>query len=286
MTVWLNGALAPKASVPADDRGLLLSDGLFETLLVIDGVPAFFAAHMARMRAGAAALDLEVPYTDGQVLSAIFGLHAANGAPKRASTRITLTRGSGPRGLLPPARAEQAPNLLVTLSPSAAAAQARPTTLAPARTRRNEGSPASRMKTLGYLDNVLARLEASKSGADDALMLNNTGRVACASAANIFVLTENGVATPPEEEGVLPGVVRGVVLSCARSLGLEAAVRPVSLLEAQGAPLILTNSLVGLAPASLGERARSDSRVAALQAAYRARLKADIGSVRLPPTDS
>jgi branched-subunit amino acid aminotransferase/4-amino-4-deoxychorismate lyase len=110
----------------------------------------------------------------------------------RAAVRLTLTAGSGGRGWTDPPRR---PRLV------ARAAAVPPTTpgrrLILARTRRNEGSPAARLKTLSYLDNVLARAEAKAAGADEAVMLNNRGELACAAAANLFWIAGDGSSPRP-----------------------------------------------------------------------------------------
>jgi branched-chain amino acid aminotransferase/4-amino-4-deoxychorismate lyase len=113
--------------------------------------------------------------------------------------------------------------------------------------RRNEGSPASRLKTLAYLDNVLARAEARTAGADEALILNNRGELACAAAANLFWLQEGIVFTPALSCGVLDGIMRAAAMQAARRLGLsvvEVAAERSALDQTQG--LFLTNSLIGV----------------------------------------
>jgi len=164
-------------SLPLDDRGLLLGDGLFETLLVIDGAPVWWAAHMARLRRGCAALSLPEPAEDDALAAARQVLTTAE-APPRAALRLTWTAGSGGRGLDRPAILS--PRLLSSLAP--APRPTAPLRLASVSVRRNAGSPASRHKTLAYLDNVLARREARAAGADEAVMLNTDGHVACAAA--------------------------------------------------------------------------------------------------------
>jgi branched-chain amino acid aminotransferase/4-amino-4-deoxychorismate lyase len=118
--------------------------------------------------------------------------------------------------------------------------------------RRNEGSPTSRVKSLAYLDNVLARAEAKAMGADEALMLNNRGDVACAAAANLFWVHDEALFTPALECGVLAGVARMKVIEAAQSLGIpvhQTAVGVETVREAAG--LFLTNSLLGLRPVGL-----------------------------------
>ncbi|HEY4163124.1 MAG TPA: aminotransferase class IV, partial [Dongiaceae bacterium] len=110
--------------------------------------------------------------------------------------------------------------------------------------RRNEGSPLSRMKTLAYLDNVLAAGQAEQRGAEEAILLNNAGRVACAARANLFALIGDRLVTPPIAEGVLPGIARWTVLDIADDLGMAVEERALPVGEFQRAREIwLTNSL-------------------------------------------
>jgi branched-chain amino acid aminotransferase len=245
--IWLNGRLveAGMARIDPGDRGLLLGDGLFETMRAVGGRVPLLARHLARLHDAAALLDLPVPARDGAIEGACVGVLEANGL-REAALRLTLTRGPGPRGLLPPA--EPTPTLLLAAFPLPAlppAARARVAHL----TRRNEHSPLSRLKTVAYLDNLLALKEARAKGADEALLLNTAGRLACASTANLFVIEGACVLTPPLAEGVLPGVTRALVIESAADLGLACRERPLlqaDLARADGA--FLTSSLAGLRP--------------------------------------
>ncbi|MBE7213377.1 MAG: aminotransferase class IV, partial [Gluconacetobacter diazotrophicus] len=98
-TIWLNGRLLPaaEAAIPPDDRGLLLADGLFETIRLSGGGPAHPLAHLARLRAGAAVLGIPVPFPDPVLLDALASTAWSNALPD-GSLRLTLTRGPGPRG--------------------------------------------------------------------------------------------------------------------------------------------------------------------------------------------
>jgi len=239
--VWLNGALMAEeqARIAPADRGLLLGDGLFETLRVDSGRPRYLDRHLARLRAGAAVLDLPVPLDDAGIAAAMAALLHARGL-ENASLRLTLTRGPGPRGLLPPA--EPTPTLLITAAPL-------PPPLPPARvvvaacTRRNEHSPLSRIKSLSYLDGVLARQEAARRGADDALLLNTAGRVAEASAANLFLVLDGTLVTPPVSEGALPGVLRAAVME---AFAVEE--RAVSVADVARAEEVFLTSSLGVRP--------------------------------------
>jgi len=113
--------------------------------------------------------------------------------------------------------------------------------------RRNESSPLSRVKSLSYADNVLARLEARRRGADDAILLNTAGEVCCASAANLFVADGGTLVTPPVESGALPGVTRRCLLELAAARGItarEARVLREDLSAADEA--FLTNTVIGV----------------------------------------
>lgn len=236
MIVWLNGALvaADDARIAPGDRGFTLGDGLFETLAVRAGTISRLPAHLARLTAGAQVLGLPLPAFDLPRIAA--ALLPANGLSD-AVLRLTITRGIGPRGVLPPA--EPAPTLLVTAAPLAAPADPAQVVVATV-TRRNEHSPLSRIKSLNYLDNILARQEAHGHGADDALLLNTQGRVAESTVANVFLVLDGTLVTPPLGEGALPGVMRAEVLAHG------AAERPVSVADLRAASEIFLSSSLGL----------------------------------------
>jgi branched-chain amino acid aminotransferase/4-amino-4-deoxychorismate lyase len=230
-------------SIDAHDRGLLLGDGLFETLLWTRGGLVLFEAHAARMARGCAVLGLPAPEAAELEAAAKGAMAAAGLTEARAAVRLTWTAGSGGRGLDRPEQVS--PRLIAT---AAAAPERRtPARLATSTVRRNDGSPASRLKTLAYLDNVLARREARAQGGDEALMLNCRGELACAAVANLFWVEGGVLVTPALDCGVLDGVMRGEVLRAAAALGLqtrEARAGREALDRAEG--LFLTNSLIGV----------------------------------------
>ncbi len=230
--------------IPTDDRGLLLGDGLFETLLAVDGRMAHWAAHWARLTAGCATLGLPLPDEFQTRVACTNALATALLNKGRAAVRLTLTAGSGGRGLERPQAITA--RVFVTVAPAPEAVLA-PAALAVSHVRRNDGSPASRLKSLAYLDNVLARREALAGGADEALMLNTRGEPACASAANLFWIMGGKLATPALECGVLAGITRARVIDQAKRQGIDVVEGRFTLdaLKAcQGA--FITNSLIGL----------------------------------------
>ncbi|MDX6751912.1 aminotransferase class IV [Geminicoccaceae bacterium 1502E] len=246
-TLWLNGRLldAARARIDPADRGFLLGDGLFETMRAQDGAVPLLARHLARLRAGTDVMGIPFEATDAALTKACAALLAANGfVGGAAALRLTLTRGPGPRGLLPPPDAT--PTLLLAAFP--APPPRPPATAAIVTIRRNEHSPTSRLKTLAYQDQILALKEARAAGAEEALMLNTAGRLACASTANLFVVTRDGrLLTPALDEGVLPGITRARVLEVAARVGIAAEatrIEPAVLDEAEA--VFLTSSLTGL----------------------------------------
>lgn len=207
--VWLNGQIckATEAHVSLADRGLTLGDGLFETLRVKNGRVLHIDLHMERLQNGGAVLGLPVPGMD-YVAQAAQSLLDETGL-QNGSARLTVTRGVAPRGVLPPQRCT--PTVFMTVAEGEA--RVADVSLMTAQTvRRDELSPLSRVKSLNYLPNILARREAAQAGWDEALFLNIQGRVAETTISTVVIQEQNRFATPPVSEGALPGVARAVLL--------------------------------------------------------------------------
>jgi branched-subunit amino acid aminotransferase/4-amino-4-deoxychorismate lyase len=233
-------------SVPLDDRGLLLGDGLFETLLFARGELVLTQPHAARMADSAAVLGLPAPTLAEFSACALAAVREAGLMDARAAVRVTLTAGSGGRGLDRPAA--PAPRLFATAVRSATPQS--PASLFVARVRRNQASPTSRLKTLAYLDNVLARREAVAAGVDEAVMLNTLGEVACAAAANVFWLKDGVLFTPAIATGRLDGVMARQVIDAAATIGIDARqVREGAEALVGADAVFLTNCLIGVRPA-------------------------------------
>jgi branched-chain amino acid aminotransferase len=256
-SVYLDGTLVDEgaARIAPDDRGFLLGDGLFETLRARGG--SFFRprAHLDRLAASAERLGIPLPEDIDVLERALSATLAANRLEAAdAVVRLTLTRGAGPRGVLPPDK--PTPTLLIAAYPLEAPpgapgpAPGTPATLHTVNEiRRNERSPLATLKSLNYLDGVLARSAAHGAGADEALLLNTKGRIAEASAANFFLVENGDLATPPPSEGVLPGITRAVVLELADELGLPVREEPLEPGRIEtAAEGFLTNAVIGLRP--------------------------------------
>lgn len=250
--IYLNGGLVPAAGphVSALDRGFALGDGVFDTLRVVGGRPFRLSLHLDRLRRSARALHIPLPVEDSQLESALRLVLSANRL-EDALVRITLSRGvPGERGLLPPR--DPSPSLAVQATPFHGYPRERYQagfrgTIASI--RRNESSPLSRVKSCSYLDSVLARMEAEARGADEALLLNSSGWLACGASSNLFLLSAGTLITPSLECGVLDGVTRRTVLELAGRLGLGCLQRPLASSELEGAQeAFLTNSALGIMP--------------------------------------
>lgn len=260
MILWLNGTLvaAPEARIDPADRGFTLGDGVFETIRASAGEPTHLYRHLERLRSGLELLGLSNPYEDAALADALRAVLSANRLTE-AVLRLTVSRGIAARGVWP--EGPVAPTILITPAPL-------PQSLPPARlivahcTRRNEFSPLSRIKSLNYLDSILARREAAEQGADDALLLNTKGFAAEATAANLFVIKAGRLLTPPLHHGALPGIIRARLLES--HAAEEAAIRPEDLAAVQA--VFLSNSLGLKEVASLDAQplARQPDRVAGL----------------------
>ena len=226
------------------DRGLLLADGVFDTSRVVGRRIIQRRTHLLRLVADAAALGIEVRLSELESIADEMVPEGANGA-----LRLTVTRGPGARGLA--GNGSGRPTVMARFMPMELPFPMPPVRLGISTIRRNPTSPSACHKTLSYTDNIMALREMVAAGYDDALLLSPEGRVACASAANVFALFGNLLVTPPLSEGVLPGVVRGWLLAAAREAGLETAqesLTPERLAEADS--LFLTNSLRVFQPVS------------------------------------
>jgi branched-chain amino acid aminotransferase len=241
--VWQDGRIVDpaEARISVADRGFLLGDGLFETMPVYRGQVFDLEAHLQRLVSGLTLLNLAAAVDLTKLRGGIEDYLAAEDAAS-AVLRLTVTRGPGPRGLRLPKK--PCPTILMSLSPMPADRK-EPLSLHVATvTRRNECSPLSHIKALPYLDNVLALQEALAHGADEAILLNTRGSVACASSANVFALRGGSLETPPISDGALPGTMRALVLALAKEVGLVAAENQLHAEDLAGADeVFLTNSI-------------------------------------------
>ncbi|KAF0654858.1 branched-chain amino acid aminotransferase/4-amino-4-deoxychorismate lyase [Cyanobium sp. Copco_Reservoir_LC18] len=229
--------------LPLSDRGLLLADGLFETLLVEGGEPRLLAEHLERWRGSAACLGMAPPPGADRVRPLLAEAMARSGLTGSGALRLNWSRGSGAgRGLaLPgPDEPQGRPRFWLQLSPWRPASTPVAVVVSGVE-RRNAASLISRCKTFAYAGAIQALREARAAGADDALLLGSGGDLCCGTSANLLVRRGGAWVTPPLESGCLPGVMRGRGLA----LGLvrEERLSVADLLESEAA--LLVNSLGG-----------------------------------------
>jgi branched-chain amino acid aminotransferase len=214
-------------------------------------------AHMARFAAAARALALELPGGVAAVRQVVLDTARAFGADE-AYMRLIVTRGDGSLGVDPTTcPTPRVICIIDSISIFSEEKRARGLSLATSSLRRPAPDVLDpRIKSLNYLNNVLAKLEARQRGADDALILNAAGMIAEASVANIFVVRDGVLLTPPATDGALEGITRATVMDLAASLGLQVREQTLSRFDIFAADeVFLTGTGAGLVPVcSLDER--------------------------------
>ena len=211
-----------EAKVSVFDHGLLYGDGIFEGIRFYNGRVFRLEEHLGRLWDSARSIRLEIPMSVREMTEALLETIRENGL-REGYIRLLVTRGVGNLGLNP----EQCkrPSVIiiaasVTLYPEAMY-QKGLTVVTCATRRTNPGALNPAVKSLNYLNNVMARIEANLAGADEALMLNDAGNVAECTADNVFIIKRGHIFTPPITAGALRGITRGIVFEIAAELGLK-----------------------------------------------------------------
>src|SRR5712691_4232543 len=201
MWIYLNDRFVPKeeAVVSVFDRGFLYGDGVFETLRAYRGRIFQLTEHLARLERSAASLSIALPVTREQLADLVRESLTRNQL-QDAYLRITVSRGPGEIGLDPALC--KAPTLVIIAKPWRNLPEALP----------------PHVKSLNYLNNILAKMEAKAADAHEALLLNHRGEVTEGTGSNVFVIQEGRLRTPAVESGLLAGITRGVVLRLALDL--------------------------------------------------------------------
>jgi branched-chain amino acid aminotransferase len=248
-TAYLNGRFLPlnEASIPVNDAGFLYGYGCYETLRGYNGRFFRFDAHLDRFSRTAAELRLPL---DVQMLQKVVPECLRRSELKDARVRITLSGGAV--NLSSTSSSVKNPTLLVTAAnytPYSAEAYEKGFRVIIARATRNSQSILPAHKTTCFLESLLARRQALSAGADDALLLNESGLLAEASSSNVFIVSGGIVKTPRLGSGLLPGVTRGVLFEMAKHNGLNVLEADILLPELMAAEeVFLTNSMIEIMP--------------------------------------
>ncbi len=249
---WLDGQILPleAARIPVIDHGLLYGDGVFEGIRFYRRKPFLLDEHLRRLRDSARAIALDLPW-NGDELKDIIGQTVTASGLEDGYLRLIVTRGDGALGIDP--RSCRAPRLIVIadrLQLLDAATLERGASLIIAATRRLPADGLDpRIKSLNYLNHILARIEANRAGADEAVLLNAQGRVTEGSADNLFIVRDGRLLTPPTSDGALAGITRELVLELARDQDIEAREHSLTAFDLYSADeCLLTGTAAGLVP--------------------------------------
>lgn len=245
-TIILNNKIVPAENpcIHYNDRGFTLGHGLFETILVKKGALPALDYHWQRLKTSAPIIGITLSFTRQELESMLTELIINNHLQdKIAGARVTITHGESERGIFP-LKAPQ-PNFLISVFECAAPID-RPYSACIVNTRKNEHTASARIKSISYLDNILAKQEAMSQGYDEAILLNTASNIADGSISNIYIVKNGKIFTPPVVDGALPGVVRSILLAELNHLFpiIEKTILPAELLGAD--EVFLTNALMGV----------------------------------------
>ncbi|UUO08929.1 branched-chain-amino-acid transaminase [Blastopirellula sp. J2-11] len=221
--IYINGKFFSKeeAVVSVFDHGLLYGDGVFEGMRVYEGKVFRMAQHLKRLYDSAKAIMLQIPIPIEGMRSAVLEAVEKNGLDN-CYIRLVITRGAGTLGLGPERTSN--PQVIIIVDKIALYPEEHYRNgleIVTASTIRNHpGALSPQIKSLNYLNNIMAKVEASKAGCLEALMLNHKGEVSECTADNIFIVRNGVLMTPPTDAGILEGVTREAVLELAKEAGV------------------------------------------------------------------
>jgi branched-chain amino acid aminotransferase len=222
LRIHLGGKLVDEADarISVFDHGLLYGDGVFEGIRVYSGKVFLHQQHIDRLYESAKAIRLVIPIKPAEMIAAVEETVKANNISD-GYVRLVVTRGAGSLGL--DIRKTSNPQVIIiadTISLYPPETYTRGMNLVTASTIRNHpGAVSPRIKSLNYLNNILARIEGTDAGMVEALMLNHKGEVAECTGDNIFIVKQGVVRTPSADAGILEGITRNAVLDLAREGG-------------------------------------------------------------------
>jgi len=260
MLIYLNHRFVSKkqATVSVFDHGFLYGDGVFETLRAYKGRYFLLREHLARLRNSAKRLGIPLPFSLNRIRTVLYQTLTKNHLPD-ALVRISLTRGPGPIGL-DPAFCRK-PTLVVIpriFNGYPSAVYRKGMKLAVVSVRRISPEMLDpQIKSMNFLNNIMATIEAKRAKADEGLMLSREGFLCEGSTSNIFVVKNGRLFTPPTTTGILVGTTRQVVFTLARSIRMsvvESYLLPSDLYNAE--ECFLTNTSMEIMPVCVADGRR------------------------------
>ena len=253
--IYVNGEFCTRsqAKVSVFDRGFLYGDGLFEGIRAYAGRVFRLDQHIARLYQGAKAIALDPPLSGEELKDVIReGVRRIGGGD--CYIRVVVSRGEGDLGLDPRCGRTQATLVVIfdTIRLYPQEVYEEGLEVISCVVRRN--APAAlnpQVKSLNYLNNILAKIEVGRAGAHEGLMLNQQGYVAEATGDNVFICRDGEMATPPSHAGILEGVTRQVVMELAAEMGFPLRQRDITLYDVYSADeCFLTGTAAEIAPVS------------------------------------
>ena len=231
LLVYIDGEYYPKsqAKISVYDHGLLYGDGVFEGIRVYKGVVFKLGEHIDRLYRSAHAIMLDIPLTKEEMIRAVIETLKRNNL-RDAYIRLLVTRGVGDLGLDP--RKCPKPTVIIiadTIKLHKTEAKEKGVTAAITWVRRDSVDATSHeIKSLNYLNSILAKIEANNMGVDEAICLDHRGFICEGAAENLFIVKEGKIITPPTVTGALPGITRNRIIRLARDLGYEVYERDIT----------------------------------------------------------
>lgn len=223
LQIYIDGKLYDKenAKISVYDHGLLYGDGVFEGMRIYGGKVFRLQEHLERIWDSAKSIWLAIPMTQQDMADAVYHTLRTNGI-QDGYIRLVITRGAGTLGIDPNRTSN--PQVIIITDHIALYPQQyyeNGLEIVTASTMRNHPSALNpRIKSLNYLNNILAKIEGLKAGCIEAMMLNHKGEVAECTGDNIFIVRRNQLITPPIDAGILEGITRNAVMELARAAGL------------------------------------------------------------------
>ena len=231
LLVYIDGEYYPKsqAKISVYDHGLLYGDGVFEGIRAYKGVVFKLGEHIDRLYRSAHAIMLDIPLTKEEMIRAVIETLKRNNL-RDAYIRLVVTRGVGDLGLDP--RKCPKPTVIIitdTIKLHKTEAKEKGVTAAITWVRRDSVDATSHeIKSLNYLNSILAKIEANNMGVDEAICLDHRGFICEGAAENLFIVKEGKIITPPTVTGALPGITRNRIIRLARDLGYEVYERDIT----------------------------------------------------------